>query len=101
MDFDYAHYMLTEGRKGKENPEVITPYQKKLAEAVNINDKTRILAFKNKPPTPVELMPREILSPPPQSKLSKPKRCIPQVSSFKVLCFYVFNNQICSSLSIF
>ncbi|KAK7295491.1 hypothetical protein RJT34_18400 [Clitoria ternatea] len=84
MDFDYAHYMLTGGnRKGKENPLLTSPsreaYQKQLAEALNMN-RTRILAFKNKPPTPVELVPKAILSPPPQSKSSKPKRYIPQSS---------------------
>ncbi|KAL2325929.1 hypothetical protein Fmac_024987 [Flemingia macrophylla] len=88
MDFDYAHYMLTEGNKKgkeKENPEVTSPsrvaYLKKLAEALNMN-RTRILAFKNKPPTPA---PKSILSPPPPpppppSVSSKPRRCIPQSS---------------------
>nr|KYP54572.1 Anaphase-promoting complex subunit cdc20 [Cajanus cajan] len=86
MDFDYAHYMLTEGNKKgkeKENPEVTSPsreaYLKQLAEAFNMN-RTRILAFKNKPPTPVELIPNSILSPPPPSKSSKPRRYIPQSS---------------------
>jgi len=85
MDFDYAHYMLTEGNKKgreKENDVVTSPsreaYQKKLAEAFNMN-RTRILAFKNKPPTPVELIPKCILSPPPPTKSSKPRRYIPQV----------------------
>ncbi|XP_028784837.1 cell division cycle 20.2, cofactor of APC complex [Neltuma alba] len=83
MDFDFAHYMLTEGRKGKENPVVSSPsreaYQKQLAEALNMN-RTRILAFKNKPPTPVELIPDHILNPPLHSKSTKPKRHIPQSS---------------------
>ncbi|KAL5056335.1 hypothetical protein RYX36_037017 [Vicia faba] len=76
MDFGYAHYMLTEGCKEKKNsvPEVISPsrqlYRKRLAEACNLNQRTRILAFKNK------LIPKQILSPPPQSK---PKRCIPKI----------------------
>ncbi|MED6212542.1 hypothetical protein PIB30_084383 [Stylosanthes scabra] len=80
MDFDYAHYMLTEGKKEKENPAASSPgrqaYQKQLAAALNMN-RTRILAFKNKPPPPVELIPKDFLSPPPpQSKSSK--RYIPQ-----------------------
>ncbi|KAL2345330.1 hypothetical protein Fmac_006615 [Flemingia macrophylla] len=87
MDFDYAHYMLTEGNKKgkeKENPGVTSPsreaYLKQLAEAFNMN-RTRILAFKNKPPTPVELIPKSILSPPPPSSMSsKPRRYIPQCS---------------------
>ncbi|GMH18449.1 hypothetical protein Nepgr_020290 [Nepenthes gracilis] len=53
MDFDYAHYMLTEGWKGKENPTVNSlskeAYLKQLREALNMN-RTRILAFKNKAP---------------------------------------------------
>ncbi|XP_057458841.1 cell division cycle 20.2, cofactor of APC complex-like [Lotus japonicus] len=84
MDFSYAHYMLTEGRKNKEEPVVTSPskeaYRKKLAEAFNMN-RTRILAFKNKPPQPVEAIPSDFFSPsPPQSKSSKPRRHIPQSS---------------------
>ncbi|KAL9381878.1 hypothetical protein Peur_024913 [Populus x canadensis] len=57
MDMDYARFMLTEGRKGKENPTVNSPsreaYRKQLADSLNMN-RTRILAFKNKPPAPVD-----------------------------------------------
>ncbi|WJX50261.1 hypothetical protein P8452_36591 [Trifolium repens] len=78
MDFGYAHYMLTEGTKGgkegKESPIVMSTYQKQLAEACDIP--TRILAFKNKPPTPKEI--RSPPPPPPQSRSSKPKRHIPK-----------------------
>ncbi|KAM4102244.1 hypothetical protein ACB094_05G209300 [Castanea mollissima] len=82
MDFDYAHYMLTDGRKGKENLSVISPsreaYQKKLAEAFNMN-RTRILVFKNKPSTPIDPIPQEFLSPSsPQTKPVKHRRHIPQ-----------------------
>ncbi|KAF7147427.1 hypothetical protein RHSIM_Rhsim03G0220500 [Rhododendron simsii] len=80
MDFDYAHYMLTEGRKGKENPAVSSPsreaYRKQLAETFNMN-RTRILAFKNKPPTPVEAIPHDF-SGVQQSKPTKARRYIPQ-----------------------
>ncbi|KAJ0013613.1 hypothetical protein Pint_21478 [Pistacia integerrima] len=83
MDFDYAHFMLTEGKKGKENPAVSSPsreaYRKQLAETFNMN-RTRILAFKNKPPTPVELIPQEhSTTSVQQTKLAKPRRHIPQV----------------------
>ncbi|KAK9271595.1 hypothetical protein L1049_001957 [Liquidambar formosana] len=82
MDFDYAHYMLTEARKGKENPAVSSPsreaYRKQLAETFNMN-RTRILAFKNKPPTPVESIPHEFSSLH-QAKSSKPRRNISQTS---------------------
>nr|GLL38830.1 cell division cycle 20.1, cofactor of APC complex-like [Ipomoea trifida] len=79
MDFDYAHYMVT---KGKENPDTSSPsreaYRKQLAEALNMN-RTRILAFKNKPPTPVGI-PNEFSSAAYQAKQPKPKRHIPQTS---------------------
>jgi cell division cycle protein 20 (cofactor of APC complex) len=90
MDFDYAHYMVTDGRKGKENPAVSSPsreaYRKQLAEAFNMN-RTRILAFKNKPPTAIEPIPRELLSSSssssiPHTKAAKPRRHIPQVYEF-------------------
>ncbi|KAG6690558.1 hypothetical protein I3842_10G021300 [Carya illinoinensis] len=82
MDFDYAHYMLTEARKGKENPAVSSPsrdaYRKKLAETFNMN-RTRILAFKNKPPTTIDPIPQELLSSyNPQTKTTKPRRHIRQ-----------------------
>ncbi|CAK7341199.1 unnamed protein product [Dovyalis caffra] len=82
MDMDYAHFMLTEGRKGKENPTANSPsreaYRKQLADTLNMN-RTRILAFKNKPPAPVELIP-EGQSLHHQAKSAKPRRHIPQSS---------------------
>ncbi|XP_043696345.1 cell division cycle 20.1, cofactor of APC complex-like [Telopea speciosissima] len=82
MDFDFARYMMTEGRKVKENPLASSPskgaYQKLLAEVFNMN-RTRILAFKDKPPTPVELFPTEVYSSQ-QLKSVKPRRHIPQSS---------------------
>ncbi|XP_024021063.1 cell division cycle 20.2, cofactor of APC complex-like [Morus notabilis] len=82
MDFDYAHYMLTEGRKGMENPVSSSPsreaYRKQLAETFNMN-RSRILAFKNKPPTPVDPFPHEMTSAP-QDKPAKSRRHIPQSS---------------------
>ncbi|KAK6289550.1 hypothetical protein POUND7_001091, partial [Theobroma cacao] len=85
MDFDYAHYMLTEGRKGIEKPDIIgspsrEAYQKRLAEALNMN-RTRILAFKNKPPTSDGdgMIHREMGSPH-QSKPTKKRRHISQTS---------------------
>ncbi|KAI9073795.1 hypothetical protein K1719_014269 [Acacia pycnantha] len=74
MDFDFAHYMLTEGAKGKENLNANSPsaYKKLLAEALNMN-RTRILAFKNKPPETVELKPREFTTTL-HDKSAKPRR---------------------------
>ncbi|KAL8471071.1 hypothetical protein ACS0TY_033588 [Phlomoides rotata] len=81
MDFDYANYMLTTGgMKRKENPdELFSPsreaYRKLLAETFNMN-RTRILAFKNKPrpraPTPEEA---EFMS---AAHQVKPRRHIPK-----------------------
>ncbi|KAL8538332.1 hypothetical protein ACS0TY_000352 [Phlomoides rotata] len=49
MDFDYARYMLTGG--GKENRVASSQaYRKLLEEALSLN-RSRILAFRNKPPT--------------------------------------------------
>ncbi|XP_065850244.1 cell division cycle 20.2, cofactor of APC complex-like [Euphorbia lathyris] len=84
MDMDFAHYMLTEGKKGKEEGLPCSPssqaYRKQLAETLNIN-RTRILAFKNKPPAPVELIPQQHLSSASlQPKPIKPRRHIPQSS---------------------
>uniref|UniRef100_M4F0G1 Uncharacterized protein n=1 Tax=Brassica campestris TaxID=3711 RepID=M4F0G1_BRACM len=64
MDFDYAHYALTEGRNGKDQEEtaVSSPsreaYRKQLAETMNLNH-TRILAFRNKPQAPAQLLPTD------------------------------------------
>ncbi|CAN1751083.1 Cell division cycle 20.1, cofactor of APC complex [Linum perenne] len=59
MDMDYAHYMVTEGRYDKEDPlesYASKAYKRLLAETMNLN-RTRILEFKNKPPTPVVFIP--------------------------------------------
>ncbi|KAJ6968335.1 hypothetical protein NC653_036324 [Populus alba x Populus x berolinensis] len=77
MDMDFAHYMLTEGRKAKENPPSQSLYQKLLAEAFNMNGR-RILAFKNKPPTLVDPIPLFSSSSVHSSKPVKPQRHIPQ-----------------------
>nr|VDC73974.1 unnamed protein product [Brassica rapa] len=87
MDFDYAHYALTEGRNGKDQvaAAVSSPsreaYRKQLAETMNLNH-TRILAFRNKPQAPVELLPTDhsasLLHQQPKSV--KPRRYIPQTS---------------------
>ncbi|KAJ9184612.1 hypothetical protein P3X46_004322 [Hevea brasiliensis] len=83
MDMDYAHYMLTEGRKGKEKPAVWSspssePYQKLLADTFNITAGRRILAFKNKPPAFVNPIPQELFSSFHQPKIVKRRRYIPQ-----------------------
>ena len=88
MDFDFAHYMLTKRGKGKENQSVVRSqskeaYLKILAETFNMN-RSRILAFKNKPHTPVKLIPDEFYSSVHQSKRSKPLRHIPQVGQIQI-----------------
>ncbi|KAK0577783.1 hypothetical protein LWI29_000046 [Acer saccharum] len=90
MDFDYAYFMINGGKKkGKEdlNPDscfgMSSPsreaYRRQLAEIFNMN-RGRILAFKNKPPTPVELIPQSHSgSGTHHSKPTKPRmRRIPQ-----------------------
>ncbi|OMO81662.1 hypothetical protein CCACVL1_12324 [Corchorus capsularis] len=80
MDFSYAHYMLTtEGNKIKETEGEPSAYQKVLAEALNMN-RTRILAFRKKPPNPVDFFPPENSSTSVHSTKSKPQRHIPQKS---------------------
>lgn len=83
LDLDYAHYMVTGGKTGKENLKTSSSpsseaYQKRLAEVFNMN-RTRILSFKDKPTIPVEPIPHCMFSPP--KGLSKPikaQRFIPQ-----------------------
>ncbi|KAM7279816.1 hypothetical protein ACFE04_006950 [Oxalis oulophora] len=86
MDFDFANYMLTSthGREGKEKDISAVSsspsreaYRKVLAETLNMN-RTRILAFKNKPPTPVEVIPQP--SSVYQAKPAKSRRHIPHSS---------------------
>ncbi|CAL1375287.1 unnamed protein product [Linum trigynum] len=91
MDMGYAHWMVTEGRKEKEPPFSRSPsseaYRRLLAETLNLN-RTRIFAFKNKPPVPVELIPRQHTSSSASSsstyhqqpKPAKPRRRIRQTS---------------------
>ncbi|CAE6075155.1 unnamed protein product [Arabidopsis arenosa] len=85
MDFDYAHFQLTEGRNEKDEATKVRSspsreaYRKQLAETMNLN-RTRILAFRNKPQAPVQLLPREhsVYSLYQQPKSVKPRRYIPQ-----------------------
>lgn len=83
MDFDYAHYMLTQANKNSNPPARSVSseaYRRELAEALNMN-RTRILAFKNKPPIPVEMVPKKhSLTASDQPKLTKCRRCIPSTS---------------------
>ncbi|KAF7014180.1 unnamed protein product [Triticum aestivum] len=57
MDMDMAHYLLTETKKDKENAAAIAAspskeaYRRLLAEKL-LNNRTRILALRNKPPEP-------------------------------------------------
>ncbi|KAF5182816.1 Cell division cycle 20.1, cofactor of APC complex [Thalictrum thalictroides] len=82
MDMDFAQYMIAEARNGKENPLSNSPakeaYRKQLAEVMNMN-RTRILAFKNKPPVIESLFPEQASSFN-QPKPVKPRRSIPQTS---------------------
>ncbi|KAM7493799.1 hypothetical protein LguiB_028408 [Lonicera macranthoides] len=82
MDFDFAHYMLMGGKVEKENTSPCSPskeaYRKQLAEIFNIN-RTRILAFKNKPPPSADIF-QEFFASVPQSTPTKQRRYIPKSS---------------------
>ncbi|KAA8521250.1 hypothetical protein F0562_011913 [Nyssa sinensis] len=81
MDFDFAQYMLMGGKVGKENAALCSPskeaYRKQLKEIFSMN-RTRILAFKNKPPPSVDGFQES--SSVHQSKPTKSTRYIPQSS---------------------
>ena len=84
MDMDMAHYLLTEPRKDNENA-VVSPskeaYRRLLAEKL-LNNRTRILAFRNKPPEPENVSFAEAASSNLQAKAAKQRRHIPQVIKF-------------------
>ncbi|KAK1259855.1 hypothetical protein QJS04_geneDACA017949 [Acorus gramineus] len=86
MDFDMAHYLLTEGRrKEKENSSMHSPskeaYRKCLAETL-LNNQTRILAFKSKPSASIQgMIFNEVCSSHLPKSSAKPCRYIPQVSN--------------------
>ncbi|KAK1270127.1 Protein FIZZY-RELATED 2 [Acorus gramineus] len=83
MDFDMAHYLLTEGRrKEKENSSMRSPskeaYRKCLAETL-LNNQTRILAFKSKPSASIQgMIFNEVCSSHLPKSSAKPCRYIPQ-----------------------
>ncbi|XP_030458774.1 cell division cycle 20.2, cofactor of APC complex-like isoform X1 [Syzygium oleosum] len=96
MDFDYARSLFTLGKKWKEKSAVMSTssdaYQKFLADALDMN-RSRILAFKNKPPTPVELIPQSWLSPATsQSKSAKPCRSIPKTCQRMLEAPYILDD---------
>ncbi|MQL91989.1 hypothetical protein Taro_024608 [Colocasia esculenta] len=84
MDLDFAHAMLTETRKEKENAAAASPsreaYRKHLAETL-LQNRTRILAFKAKPPEVMDTF-HEVRadhnSSSRQTKSVKQRRYIPQ-----------------------
>ncbi|KAM3243080.1 hypothetical protein ACQJBY_055199 [Aegilops geniculata] len=82
MDMDMAHYLLTETKKDKENAAAIAAspskeaYRRLLAEKL-LNNRTRILAFRNKPPEPENVFAADTVSSH-QAKPAKQRRYIPQ-----------------------
>ncbi|XP_035835218.1 cell division cycle 20.1, cofactor of APC complex-like isoform X2 [Helianthus annuus] len=99
MDFDYAHCMLTQSKNGKENPIASSPakeaYRNRLADSLNMN-RTRILAFRNKPPTPIDAVPNEWSSVQ-QAKPVKALRYIPQNANMRVRAKAVVSISQCVS----
>jgi len=85
MDMDVAQYLLTEPRKDKENAAAAASpskemYRRLLAEKL-LNNRTRILAFRNKPPEP-ENVSATIAASAHHAKPAKQRRHIPQVCAF-------------------
>uniref|UniRef100_A0A453CUX7 Uncharacterized protein n=1 Tax=Aegilops tauschii subsp. strangulata TaxID=200361 RepID=A0A453CUX7_AEGTS len=84
MDMDMAHYLLTEPRKDRKNGATPSPgketYRKLLAEKL-LNNRTRILAFRNKPPEPENSIFTELRADVAsvQARPAKKRRYIPQV----------------------
>lgn len=80
MDMDMAHYLLTEPRRDKENAVAASPskeaYRRLLAKKL-LNNRTRILAFRNKPPVS-ENVSAAIAASSHHAKLVKQRRHIPQ-----------------------
>ncbi|XBJ04229.1 hypothetical protein VPH35_023204 [Triticum aestivum] len=83
MDMDMAHYLLTEPRKDRKNGATPSPakeaYRKLLAEKL-LNNCTRILAFRNKPPEPDNSILTELRADVAsvQARPAKKRRYIPQ-----------------------
>jgi cell division cycle protein 20 (cofactor of APC complex) len=81
MDMDMAHYLLTEPRKNQENAVAASPakeaYRRLLREKL-LNNRTRILAFRNKPPEPENVSAADTVSSH-QARPAKQRRYIPQV----------------------
>ncbi|KAF7018183.1 unnamed protein product [Triticum aestivum] len=83
MDMDMAHYLLTEPRKDRKNGATPSPgketYRKLLAEKL-LNNRTRILAFRNKPPEPENSIFTELRADVAsvQARPAKKRRYIPQ-----------------------
>ncbi|KAF7000709.1 hypothetical protein CFC21_065734 [Triticum aestivum] len=94
MDMDMAYYLLTEPKKGKENEAVVSPakeaYRRLLAEKL-LGSRTRILAFRNKPPEPEGMLPQILFETPTssQTKPTKQRRKIPQVCQL-LYCLWIF-----------
>ncbi|TKW36837.1 hypothetical protein SEVIR_1G008300v4 [Setaria viridis] len=79
MDMDMAHYLLTEPKKDKENAAASPSkeaYRRLLAEKL-LNNRTRILAFRNKPPEPENVTGADAASSH-HAKPAKQRRHIPQ-----------------------
>jgi cell division cycle protein 20 (cofactor of APC complex) len=86
MDMDLAHYLLTETKKDKENAAALAAspskeaYRRLLAEKL-LNNRTRILAFRNKPPEAENVFAADAVSSH-QPKPAKQRRYIPQVRTY-------------------
>ncbi|CAM0951073.1 unnamed protein product [Alopecurus aequalis] len=81
MDMDMAYYLLTEPKKDQENEGMISPaketYRRLLAEKF-LSRRTRILAFRNKPPEPEGMLQQISVETFSQTNSAKQRRKIPK-----------------------
>ncbi|BAF24562.2 Os09g0242300 [Oryza sativa Japonica Group] len=85
MDMDMAYFLLTEPKKEKENTDMLSPaeeaYKRLLAEKL-LNNRSRILAFRNKPPEPEGIVQQLLYETLTSSQTKPARKCrhIPQSS---------------------
>lgn len=91
MDMDMAYFLLTEPKKEKENTDMLSPaeeaYKRLLAEKL-LNNRSRILAFRNKPPEPEGIVQQLLYETLTSSQRKPARKCrhIPQVC--KLICCF-------------
>ena len=92
MDMDMAYYLPTEPKKEQESEGIVSPakeaYRRLLAEKF-LNGRTRILAFRNKPPEPERMLQQISVKTFSQTNSAKQHRKIPKVCKIHC-CLWTF-----------